>query len=702
MRLKLIALCGCASGVLAAAASAQTVDEAPASVTSGGLQEIVITARKTSEDLQRAPIAVTPITQDAIASRGIKDPVELQSLLPAIQFKVATTPTAVIRGLGTYNNQPGVDSAVAYSVDGTYLSHHPALPPVLFDLARVEVVRGPQGTLFGRNSNAGGLGFITNRPTYEFGGMLAATVGNHGTLGSEAMINLPVSDSMALRASFASNHHDPYYESGQDDANNYAGRIRLLLEPADRLEFIATVDYARTKTSGQGFTYCPKNNEFFPGQNDCQDRPFDPYLGLIDFDTSKSSHSIKNLGAYGELNYDAGIGDLTSITSYRWYDLETFYILEDLDYLPSSKNKFFTQEVRIASKPRSYVNWVAGIFYSRETMKALESYFFFGQRGIDSSFDEYKATSKAVFGQVTVPIVDALRVTGGLRYTDERKRASGTATSFFVDPPSIIQTSASMREKRLTWKAGFDYDISPTSFAYVSASNGFKSGGVNNAPPGSGLETYDPETIKAFQVGAKNRFSDNRIQVNAEAFYYDYKGYQTFYQFGEGFNTFFLTINSQKATFYGGEIESSILVSDAGKLDLSVALLHAEFDEFITPAENLSGNELQSAPKYTFTASYQHTFELAGGDRLIAQADSRLVDGHYTANSNAPETYQNTYTRSGASVTYETAGLALTAFVRNIENKGIMMAYTAPIFRQAGLGAYEPPRTIGVTARINW
>src|SRR5262245_54672822 len=207
---------------------------APVGAQSGGdtgLAEVVVTAEKREESLQKATIAVTAVKGEEIENLGVADPDDLQSQMPGVQFMSSGLTNTTIRGVGTYNNQPNVDAAVAWNIDGTYIAHHMATPPILFDLERVEVVRGPLGTLYGRNSNGGSINVITGRPTLgHFAFKASVGTGNYDQRATELMANIPLSDTLAVRAAFASDYSEGYFQDGGEGKNNYAARLRLLYE----------------------------------------------------------------------------------------------------------------------------------------------------------------------------------------------------------------------------------------------------------------------------------------------------------------------------------------------------------------------------------------------------------------------------------------------------------------------------------------
>lgn len=670
------------------------------------VEEIIITARKSSENLQRAAISVTAINMDTIERSGVKDPTDLQSRMPGVEFQTATSvPGVSIRGIGTYNLQSGVDAAVAYSIDDIYLARPQAFPPVLVDIAQVEVVRGPQGTLYGRNSNGGAISFRTNKPELgKLGAALTGTVGNYSTFGSEAMLNVPLGDKAAIRGAFGSNNRDGYYENGYGDANDWAARVRLLLQPADSFDFALTADRSRLRNAGATSDACPPRSSYAI----CQTTPFRPWTGLDGRDPTDFVH-IDIWSIYGEANLTLNDVTVTSLTSYRHTDWLTkrtdFQFDSQAGFIQGLVSKLFTQELRIASSDSSALRWLVGGYYSHESgpgRMSLEA----GGADYFISNPELEMESKALFGQVTYSVTDSLRLTGGIRYTMEEKSATGPVEVILAASQTFLIDHRTSLDK-VTWKAGFEYDVAPDSLLYGSVSTGFKSGGVNQVPNHPAFSpVYEPETITAYQIGSKNRFFSNSLQINAEFFYYDYRNFQTLQiavdPSGEVPGFFAETANSQKATLYGGEIEAILALSRVDTLTASLTLLHNKFDRFLVGGTDLSGKHLQAAPPYAVAVSYQHIFELGNGGEIILGADSQLVGAHYMDNSNISGSYQTTYTRSGASLTYQdrNRNWTVSLFIRNIEDRAVIATYAPSFIGPGDTATLYPPRVFG--ALLGW
>jgi iron complex outermembrane recepter protein len=690
-----------------------------------GLQEVVVTAQKKEESLQKAPVAVTVLGNEQIESFGVTNPNDLQTQMPGVQFMSSGLTNTTIRGVGTYNNQPNMDAAVAWNLDGTYISHHMATPPILFDLERIEVVRGPLGTLYGRNSNGGAINVLTAKPVLgEWKARASLGVGNYDQRDTEFMINAPISDTLAIRASFASDYADGYFEDGGEGTDNYAARVRLLYEPNERLNMIATYEWSDVDLSGIGLSYCPPWAQV--QRPTCVGQAWKPYQGFgfpgnwvangtnSPIGENPGWGTRENWGFYVEVNYNWDAATLTSISNWHKYDRAELHVWDFNTYFPIHENSFITQEFRLASAADSRLDWVAGLYYSREKSDGLEQ---FGTL-VAPDYLEYApitsygvengvVTSSAAFGEVTYPLSDRFRLRGGLRFTSEKKELPGSARAGLnTATPTIVVTGDTLNTDKLTWLVGAEFDVTDSSLVYAKVNTGFKSGSVNAIPAYLGVTTTTtPEEITAYQIGTKNRFLGNRIQVNAEFFHYDYEGYQVVVNATDptGFfpGVFFPTANAQKAKFDGGEIETNFIVSDHGQLDIALTLLDARHEEFITSAFNYSGNDVQRAPDYTVTAAYGHEFPLSNGGAILGRLTSMYVDGNFTRDSNFPGDYQDSYTNTSAFLTYRHAGerLSLTAWVRNLEDDAVMGVSQGT----AGRGGWNvfmyPPRMYGLTLK---
>lgn len=690
------------------------------------LGEIIVTASKRPENLQKAAISVTALNSMALETRGIVDAAQLAGIAPGIQFQPSFVLLAYIRGIGNYSVQPATDQSIAYNVDGNYLSRPYAMPDILFDLSQIELVRGPQGTLQGRNAIAGSINLVTNRPKHEFEARAGASFGNYGLITTEAMINVPLGNSAALRLSAASNGHNGYVDGGFLNGDTKGARARLLVEPASNLEILLSADYSSRDEKGPGYSICP------PGSPDagCVGVAWKPWGGTPGQGTSATESvpepnyvKSRNYSFYGEVNWDLGFGTLTWAPSYRniYYRNHTSFS-HYFGFAPAVHDELFQQELRIVSKPGSPISWVAGLYYGRQQSRE-QNYFTsgvppyistnepgfpeLGHVFFKNDIDKYVYRSVAAFGQVLVPVADHFRIMLGGRYTEDKKSENARDGLVYPGPTLVeVATSADLSLHKFTYKIGAEFDVAPNAMIYANYSTGFKSGGVNGVPNDDVLpRTFAPEEIKSVQGGLKGRFIDDRLQINAEAFHYDLTGYQTSALLFDPVTGILLggTVNSQKDEFYGGELESTLLVTPADRLDMSFSYLHAVHKKFEIPQSgvNLSGKQVSNAPKFTFTGNYAHTFEFANGGNLVAHVETRYESEQWVDYRLAPGTLQPAYWRHSADLTYNSADArwSIGAFIRNISNNGALMhAIPGAILGQYTLGLAYPPRTYGIRA----
>jgi iron complex outermembrane recepter protein len=730
-------LAGCSITLLLApmvGAYAADVDD------NAALEEVVVTAQKKSEDLQKASIAVDVVSGEQLANSGVKNVVDLQDIVPAVRFVAADQMTVLIRGLGTVNDNPGVSSAVGYAQDGVYLAHPPAVTPVLVDLQRVEVLLGPQGTLYGRNTNGGVINFISRDPTIdELSGYVRVGGGTYSAVNSEAAINLPLGNDFALRLSAGNEKHAGYVDDGTNNLDSWTARGKLLYAPNADFSAKLTLEGGQRDSRGQGYGgQCP------PGNLDpfCAGVPWRPYGGF----SPSPNGLINNDAVYaGTLDINATLpwAKLTSITAYRGYD---FYATTspasnpetggpNFLYSHPDHSRSFTQELRLSNTEASGLAWVAGLFYSHESEPSyvrfdyinsiLQNPAFVNPPAPPNFYQQFSVPSQvdrsvAAFADATLPIVERFRLRGGLRYTNERKTALGTidsgATGLFAAPTEY--TSASETDSRVTWKAGADFDVTPENLLYLTVSTGFKSGGINNLPADIGVNTYAPEKITAYEIGSKNRFVDNRVQVNLSIFRYDYKNYQTFEFYtptGGPFDgaTFFPTLNSQTATFQGGEVSGEFALSGIDRVGLGVNYLDNKFDRFVvtlpfSPTVDLSNTAVPLSPRFAGYASYQHIFKLGSAGDLTAGVDAHF-SGRYVVSGNQGNTtdsalyVQPSFAKLNADLAWHSAtgGWTVSAFARNLTQRATIntVAGGYPVADNVLLinAMVDPPRTLGAS-----
>lgn len=702
--------------------------------------EIIVTAQKRSESLQKAAIAVHALQSTDLEKSGIRSALDLQYIDPAVKVVPSIQPNVAIRGLGTANFNPGVDPSVAFNQDGIYLSTPNALTPVLFDIERVEAVLGPQGTLYGRNSNGGTINFITAEPAFELEGYVRAGAGNYGAINTEGAVNLPLSDTLALRVAGGSDYHDAYNHNGTNNVKSFAGRAKFLFKPSENFSALLTADAASRKSRATSYDgSCPPDLENVPA---CASTPFQPWSGLLP--SQPIGHGNTTIyGVAAELNFDFDWANLITLTGYKvtdWKNSTTagwYGGVDNFDFIQNTKDKFFTQEIRLSSAPSSLITWVVGGFYSHLKQTALTQANYVQNTFAPDDFyqafplTDSTAKSAAIFADLTVPVpwLTGFSLVGGLRYTHETKTAEGLVEAGTISTgtpyPGTLATSGKTSLDKVTWKAGFKYQATPNNLVYFTASTGFKSGGINILPPEAGsLITFAPELITAYDVGTKNSFFNNRLQVNLSLFRYDYKNYQAYVFWRPGVGapptilngTFFPIVNSQTATFQGGEFSARLRPTRNDNLGVSINFLDNTFDDFLldlpySAPVDFSHTPVFLSPKSTVRLDYERGLDLPNGDRITAGADISFVShqtaqGSYVTNAGETLLYRvPSYHKTNANLSYNFRKIDLTisAFIRNIENKAVVNSVAAgfPIpenFFQVNY-RLDAPRTYGFSVR---
>jgi len=703
-----LSLMGAAAATALIAISAHAEDAA--APTSATLAEVVVTAQHRTENVQKIPLSITAIGGENLAKAGVSSADGLSNLVPSVH--IATDPGGstqiAIRGIGSTQVDEEGDPAAAFHLDGVYLARAQSFSTAFFDIDRVEVLRGPQGTLYGRNATAGSINVIPNKPVDHFEGAAAVDVGDYSTINTFGMINAPLTDTLAVRTAFQTQKHDAYANNspGADtmDADSQAARLQVLWRPTSNFSWLVGVDYGHQGGAGGGF------------RGSARPLPIvgDPYAYPLTID-SKLNHVDQ--GIKSQIDWDFGLAQLTYIASYR---RETQDDLQQISRSGLTLDGRFRQhqtshEVRLA-KNTERLKWVVGAYYFDEWNSADLRLPLGGPFLVFSKPDAVD-TSKAVFGQATYSVLDNLRLTAGIRYTRDHK-ATTDGLTYLLMPDGNKVTVAVNNEggtfSDISWKAGIDYDLSPNSLLYVTTGTGYKAGGYFD---GGVPNTYDPEHLYSIEAGSKNRFFDKRVQVNLSAYHYNYKNFQVSSARLLGGQPSSITVNAQKATVYGVELESIFLVTPDDRIDLSANYTHGKYDKFYLPGgdafsnigrpagtlvpADYSGNTLAHAPKWTFTAGYGHTWTVASGATIEAH-----VQTHYESNQdldyhNFAVTHIGSYTRTDANLTYTAAGgkWSVMAYVRNLEDKAVLILATPDSQTpnpNVGDGALAPPRTYGV------
>ncbi len=835
----------------------------------GGIDEIVVTAQRREENLQNVPISVSAFTGEQLKQQGTTDISRLENIVPGFQFgRSGPDARPAIRGVRTENVGVNGDTTIGFFIDGVYQSRASQATLSFVDIERVEIQRGPQGTLYGRNTFGGNISITTAQPTLdEYKGGLDLTVGQNGRLRTEGFVNAALSETVALRIAGAFENSNGYVKNDNplgnnlfDDKSRYV-RGSLLLKPNDAFSAVLKFDYAQQRGAGGSafgyklrgsYFYTPTSTQLYNGtpivlntRGGNRDgvidapltidagvpiyRPNDPYR--IDTD-QPTLLDLRNYGWSANLAYDFGGVTLKSITGYTDFratrtadsDFSGNQVAIDSQLTGA---KTFTQELQLVSDGSGPFTYVLGGYFFKDKLQSvlinqqspliirnvtpnLTTSVFRG-----GFYDEQRAKTQSIaaYAQASYELTEQLKLTLGARYTRDRKdfqfananavlpltgiTPNGTfirlglpaipASAFGVQgaptnctylatatAPApragfqclaanpLLLTGATYDTKtfkQLTWRAGIDYKIAEDSLLYASASSGFRSGGFNSGQNQAALQpTFNPEKVLAFELGSKNRFADNTIQLNLAAFYNRYNGLQEQRQIPVGPATLSIIENSGKARSYGLEAEAIWKPVDALTLGFSGSYLNAKYTKYtnvaapfgtsilipavgaaatvvggvtIAPAGqarifapgyncglvpgtggagqpaaaygcDLSGNSIPHSPKYSGAVYASYDIDLGSAGKLTPYAVATFSGAFFGQPFNSVLERQSAYTKLDLRLTWALNDkVEIQGFVNNVTNKA-----TANRFVWGGGGAlqasYAPPRLWGARASFKF
>lgn len=719
------------------AVSAAAQDTPTGTTTTGaeeGLQDIVVTAQRRAESVQDTPIAITALGGDQLEARGITALEGLNTAVPNLNFaRFAGVAQVAIRGVAFDVINPGAEGRAAVYNDNVYISRPTAALANFFDVERVEVLRGPQGTLYGRNATAGAVNIISRDPTQEFEGYGRITLGNYRHVQVDAAVSGPLSETVSARLAVSTVDHSGYGENisfrqDVDDERTRAFRAKLLFKPSGTFSFKLTADYNNRNDASAG----RHNMGDGQGRPDIVPRAIQLGEGFPDNPRDIAGYPIhykrEIYGIAGEANWEiADAVTLTSITGYR----DTFVRIESNTDSSTAllspqqlqeKSKQFSQELR-ANVDLNGVKLILGGYYFHEK---IDGYTFtqfdgaatlpgppgfqLGTPGVliyGADFGgKLKTDAYALFSQLDLDITDQLQLVLGARYSHERKAVNEYSivdlatlyTGVRVDnyPRSIKEASFNSFDPKVT----LNFKPSDDVLLFATFSQGFKSGGF---ALGGLLPAFQPEKLRDYEVGVKADFLDRRLRVNLAGFYYDYKNLQVTKVNG----TVVTTENAANATIKGIEAEIRALPVDGLNLGLNLSYLDAKFDDYLStePArpslgvQQLAGNRISQSPRHIVSADAGYEWQVGNGEMFI-RGDVTWKGRIYFSPFNRPEVSQKPYGVANASLGYRSeAGWEISAFVKNLTNTLYRTSTNVGhVFGGYSLGGqYGDPRTYGAT-----
>lgn len=714
------------------------------SVPDDGLADIIVTANRVESSAQKTAVAINVYSGADLVAKGVTNVTALAAVDPSITITTNQLASYIaIRGVASTDTTATGDPSVPFSRDGFYTNREFALRASMYDVARVEVLKGPQGTLNGRNSTGGLVSVLTNRPSFENSGYVNVEGGNYGTFNTEGAVNLALSDRVAVRASGMFRRNDGYrfitgVNTRADDEHVWSGRFQIAARPTENLTLRLVyqhddIDQVGT-TAWKFFPIGTRPDSFgsarsFPGD-------FTPTTRLIDnrvqweakLDDIFGNLKVIYAGGRDEIKFNHVIDGTTPI----YPAIRTFADVES----PVTWN----HEVRIANDPSDRLFVQAGYFHFLENNSLTNGFLNVSMTGPFAPggplaalstagrygvFFQYKlkAESDAVFAQAAYAVTDKVKLTGGVRFTWDRKTRSGfsitdiQAVSSPFAPPIVLVSDgagsypeAPVAKAQPTFHLGIDYTPHSDALFYAKYDRGYKAGGLNNSDSGKIVPNYAPEKVDSFEIGAKTRWMGNRIQFNADAFYFNYANYQGNQLVSTGSGAAG-TFNVGSAKVYGAEAQLTALFGQGGRIDLATTLLRTRMGNNIiintgsnppTPVD-VSGNRLPSAPGMTLAGGIEYAFPALGGT-LTPRADFKHSSKFYYSVFNNEDESSQPYTLLNANLTYQpdSRNWSVSAFVRNILDSVVLA--TAERNYLAGINAYtfQAPRTWGLRAGIQF
>ena len=701
----LIALVASAPAIAGAVATEQavvgdtrTTTSAPHEVAAGdagSIDDIVVTALRGSQTLQRTPAAVTVVTADILQRQQVYDIRGIQNLAPSARFSSNVNSTRIyIRGIGSFLDFYWVPETSAVNFNGVYLPRF-ATSGSFFDLASVQVLPGPQGVLYGKSAGGGAVVLTSNRPTFDLSARGLAEYGSYNTLHVEAVGNVPLSDKLAARIAVTANRHDGYQSFGLQADDGYSVRGSLLWKPTDAFSFyLWGTHYQQTgkPIAAHYIAQPPGDGPWFIPAND-------PVTGA-DNTTGAQQNFQYSLGGV-EAAYDFGGATLKYLASYMHQSEVAVVKLVGNNQVKDNAQSQYTQSLQLFGKSDKF-DWIAGVDYylARSRYNTL-----FGPRQFGQIFPLIRNESISGFGQVTYSVSQAFRVVGGARYTRDRLFADGRSNACFAACGGApIQYDKSFYN--LDIKGGVEADVADHVLAYANVQTGYAPGTFNTFSNASGLnKDVDPQRLLGFTTGLRSQFNDGRITLNLEGFYYRYRkliiqafnasvGQQTLY-------------NAPHATIYGLQVTSVFKATPNDTITANVAYTHGTYGAFAASpvAPNLDGLQLVYSPYWTANLSYDRHFGLGDAGGIDARVSTYLSSSFWGTFDHTANAFQDDYTRTDASLTYRPTSnrFSVGVWAKNLENNAVKSAITtsgyAPPY--AGVTGYEAPRTYGLSVGVN-
>ncbi|EJL26601.1 outer membrane receptor protein [Caulobacter sp. AP07] len=704
---------------IGAAAQAQT---APGSAKAGdnvAIEEIIVTAQKRDERLQDVPVSVAAFGEKALQAAKIDSGTEIARQTPNLRVSVLgneSQPKFALRGISTSEFNLNAVSPTGVFYDEVYIGAQYLGGAATFDVEQIEVLRGPQGTLFGKNTTAGAVNYISHHPTFQPAAEVTAGYGSYDFIEFKGVAEVPlVADRLTARIAFDTAHSGGYIEnvnpaiSDRSNVDRTAGRLTLAYK--DDAGFKATLRLFHTESDARAIGVI--NEGLGAGGLNAlgRDPRVNPYTGA-----RMSAHQmatdrdgkleVRGTGGYLTLTKDLGAFTVTSITSHlkgRFLNnVDADGTIDNLLHIDfKSRNKETSQDLRIATNGDGPLNWIAGVYYFRDDIGIDTTYTIFGGPPIvpilGQTYDQ-RRTSYAAYVDGTFDFTDTLTLYGGLRYTDDKGRMS----NFQVTPVIAPQPNLTYHDAKPTGRIGLRAKVTPDMMVYGQFARGYRSSAFNGGALTNvaDLNVADPEKLDAYELGLKSQWFDRRLTFNASAFLYNFSNQQFINLVGVSNQQL---VNAGRSRIKGVEFELVGRPTERLTINAGLGLLDAKYKTLVLNGANLSGNDLIEAPPYSL--NFGGDYRIPVGDGAITlHADAAHVGSQYFQASNTPLSRADAFWDVGARIAYAdpSGRYELSVYGKNLGDNREVTGIVLDATSQTKFATVPNPRRFGVelTARF--
>ncbi|MBB6520228.1 TonB-dependent receptor [Pseudoteredinibacter isoporae] len=691
------------------------------------IEEVVVTAQKREQNLQDVGLAVTAFSGDQLAELGYTKTEDIVAQTPGLNVAQLhpTITTLNIRGVSQNDYADGYEAPVAVFVDGAYVSSMGAASAQLFDIQRVEILRGPQGTLFGRNATGGVLHYVSNAPSDEFDFYINGTIGNYGTKRVESAIGGSLSDDIQARLAMVVDRNDGLLKNrigpNLRDTDARSLKLQVAWQPTDSLDVLLKLQHAKDDANGNGYQHTAAVNGsdglgfIVPGPDPTgyEDRDGDVHAGDYD-DIGFFNREIN--GSTLKLSYQ--LAESISLVSISDVNIIKKDYREDGD---SGPNPFlsvetrqdqtqYSQEFQLSQEGENQ-RWQAGIYYldienrlspqfelDFHPLGFAPDYGFAVQNAKNNSV--LNTRSVALYGQTEFDLSENLSAILGARYTrDQRQIDYQGFDPFAADGITNLTLDEKIKFNNWSYKAQLDWRLSEDSLLYFGATKTHKAGNFQirgDAP--LGVIPHDQEELLNLEIGFKSDILGGLGRLNAAVFRYDYKDYQAFFTdplFGATGTTL---IQNLDANAYGGEIELAFSPSEGWDVLLGASYLHSTVKDVVFPNGTVKDGELPNAPRFTLNGLVRYAWPVMEGEASV-QVDWNHSDNFSFSVLNSPIDQEPAYTLFNARANYKLPGnrWSVSLFINNLSDEEYRL-YALDV-SAIGLSEsiYGPPRMYGVS-----